>query len=307
MSLLNFSPNNPDNSDYPESVDLSGGGFALRSPAKLNLWLRVLGKREDGFHELDTLFQEIDWYDELEFRPASDWEFTVEGAEGLEGEENLVCKAAACLSLAAGVPRCGQVHLRKSIPVGGGLGGGSSNGTMALFGLSRLWGLNWPVSRLEPLAASLGSDMNFFLHGGLAHGSGRGEKIEPLKSAYPSSFLVVVPHFGISTSQLFKIAQFPLTDSRKSVIFHSHVCLFDNSDCWLEGLSNDLENIALGQFPELQVLKQQLLAGGAQAAQLSGSGSCMYGVFKDEVIAERAARGFDPRYKWRVCRGISRR
>lgn len=278
----------------------------MRAPAKINLVLRVLGKRPDGFHELATVFQEISLADRLEFYPDDRWSLTIPGSDLDAGEHNLVTRAARALAVAAGVPLCGRVVLTKEIPVGGGLGGGSSDAAVALLGLSRLWNLNLPRAALHSLAAGIGSDCAFFLEGGLALGLGRGEEIHPLQGCLAGEVLLVIPPFGVSTAEIYRQGIFPLTPVDKNVILSFRPELPSGYVEALGGFRNDLENIALSNYPTLAALKRELLASGAEVALLSGSGSALFGIFKDPVQAKHAALRFGPPITVRHCHAVSR-
>lgn len=292
---------------YPESLDIGAGGFALYSPAKINIGLRVIGRRADGFHEIETLFQEISLSDRLDFYPDREWHLESSCSSLPLGESNLVEKAANLLSDFSGKPCSGRVILHKNIPIGGGLGGGSSNAAVALFGLNRLWRLNLSNPVLQQLAAELGSDCSFFINGGLVHGSGRGEILFPLSGCLPGVVLLIVPDFAISTPWAYSESKFPLTDESKSVIFQFR---FKNQSCFSESsglIYNDLENIVLSRHPELGQVKQKLLDFGAKWSLLSGSGSVVYGFFLDFARAWNAAQRFGRPFQIHICRAVSRR
>ena len=170
----------------------SGGVLTLEAPAKINLTLEVTGRREDGYHDIASIMQTVDLTDELTFDEAE--ELTLEcDAPELQTEDNLVLRAARLLRQHAGVDRGARIGLRKRIPHPAGLGGGSSDAATALTGLCRLWGLDMTARDLTPLAASLGSDIPFFLHGGTALVSGRGEKVRPLPAAELGWIIILAP------------------------------------------------------------------------------------------------------------------
>jgi len=291
---------------YPDTIELANGAFAMLSPAKVNLRLKVIGKRPDGFHELDTVFQEISLADRIEFYPSREWSLEIRGADLDAGETNLVTRAARLLAKEAEVSCKGRVVLHKEIPSGGGLGGGSSNAAVALLGLSRLWGLNWTTDTLHPLAARIGSDCSFFLYGGLAHGQGRGEVINLLEDKLDRELLIVQPPFGISTAEVYSWSEFPLTDDEKSVILNIRKKSFRSSLSDFEIFCNDLETLVLDRYEELNRIKQQLLDAGAERALLSGSGSCLFGTFSDHSRALRAAQHFREPYRTVISHTVSR-
>jgi 4-diphosphocytidyl-2-C-methyl-D-erythritol kinase len=166
--------------------------------------------------------------------------------------------------------------------------------------------LSWGVERLKPLAAEIGSDCPFFLVGGLAHGTGRGELVEPLEGCLSGTVVLVVPEYGVSTAWAYEAGGFPLTDEAKSVIFLS--CLKDRPipagppRCF----PNDLENIVLTRYPELGRVKQKLLDFGAEGVCVSGSGSVVYGLFSESARATHAAHQFGLPYRVIICRAVSR-
>ncbi|MDD5088214.1 MAG: 4-(cytidine 5'-diphospho)-2-C-methyl-D-erythritol kinase [bacterium] len=297
---------NPQHSPYPDIEDLGRGGFAIYAPAKINVGLHVLGKRPDGYHEIETVFQEISWADRIEFYPARDWTLEIHGLDLDPGPENLVNRAAQELSREAGVPCRGRVVLSKEIPLGAGLGGGSSDAAITLLGLSRLWGIGWGVTRLCELAARVGSDCSFFLYGGMAKGRGRGEVIEPGHGCLDGEIVLVVPPFGVRTAWAYEAGGFPLTRDEESVIFPSCHERGGSSQFDRDLFSNDLENIVLKKYSELSDIKASLLRLGAQWASLSGSGSTVFGVFPERSRAMHAAQQFGSPLKVRVCRAVGR-
>ncbi len=276
------------------------------APAKINLSLRILGKRSDGFHEIETVFQEIDLADRLEFHAAPGWSLEIEGADLDPGPGNLVCRAAALLSQDAHVPCAGRVILAKRIPVGGGLGGGSSDAAVTLIGLSRLWKLDWPVERLHPLAAELGSDCAFFLYGGLAVGRGRGEIIEPLDGFLDGDIVLVLPPFGVSTAWAYSQVQRLLTDDEKSVIIELYPKAYSGPPFSPGHLRNDLENIVLPRYGELARIKRRLHDLGTEISLLSGSGSTVFGIFTERSRALHAAQQFETPLQVLTCRAVKR-
>ncbi len=258
----------------------SSGGGIVRCPAKVNLSLRVLGRREDGYHELDTVFQAVDLWDELEVRPADVMALRCDAPGVPTDESNLVWRAVALLAERYGRPPAGEWTLRKAIPAEGGLGGGSSNAAGALVLAARFMGL--PVSREElvELGAELGADVPFFLHGGTARGTGRGDRIERLEPFPERPLILGFPPFGVSTPEVFRRLPRRLTHPENGV---SLPAVFRHK--WQEGKDfslgvNDLETVVLEGWPELRRFRNALLSAGATAALVSGSGSTMFGVFE---------------------------
>jgi len=253
--------------------------------AKVNRTLLVLGKRPDGYHELDTVFQSVDLADRLAFEDPEelkDFELRVSDPS-LAGEDNLVARAARALGAEAGVPCRGRVTLDKRIPWGAGLGGGSADAAAALRGFAALWQLAVPEGDLHRLAADLGSDVPFFLIGGRARGTGRGEVLTPLADGPPDWLVLLSPSFPLSTPAVYRaLGAGALTGpAAPSILSGSCAELFPDR--------NDLEPAAESLRGEVRQLRDQLLAAGAQTARLSGSGSTVFGVFPDPASASRAA------------------
>jgi 4-diphosphocytidyl-2-C-methyl-D-erythritol kinase len=267
---------------------------AVRLPAfaKINLCLHILGRRPDGYHELRTIFQTISLHDTLELTRTSRRGITIETTDPALplGRKNLVWRALEALSGELGLR--GGVHARliKRIPVARGLGGGSSDAAAALIGLLRLTGKRIPLSKLIEIAAGLGADVPFFLFGGRALGVSRGDEIYPLPDGPRRPVVVVSPaDIGVSTRDAFRWASSRLTKRGAAPKLWSFCAL-----CWgpLRGVSNDFEAAVFSRHPRLGKLRRALLQRGAAEAALAGSGSAVFGVFRNPAQARRAAQGF---------------
>lgn len=250
--------------------------------AKVNLSLVVVGRRPDGYHELDTLFQAVALTDRLTFEPADTLSLEVDDPSIPAGEENLVLRAARALAHEAGIRPKAALTLEKRIPSGGGLGGGSSDAAVTLLGLSALWELDLPLEVLSRVGGAIGSDVPFFLHGGTARGLGRGERIEPLGDLPPQAVVLVMPPFPVSTPAVFGRLQAPAWDGRGGGRLGEEA-----PD------RNDLEPAAEALFPALRAVRESLGRVGATRARLSGSGSTVFGLFPDLATASEAARRLD--------------
>lgn len=270
---------------------------AERAPAKTNLFLEVRGRRPDGFHELDTVFVELALADELTATPRPDdalvLEVAGEGAGGAvpAGPENLVWRAADALRRRAGRPELGAtLRLTKRIPAGGGLGGGSSDAAAALRALDEAWKLRSDPAALAELAAGLGSDVPFFLAGGVQRGRGRGELLEPLsRPARPLELVLLLPPFPCPTPQVYRaLAPHLPTEPRGPEALLAALASGDPAEVGA-ALFNRLEAPAFALFPALAELKQELEAlPGVVGALLSGSGSTLLGVARDGAAAAGA-------------------
>jgi 4-diphosphocytidyl-2-C-methyl-D-erythritol kinase len=284
----------------------------IRIPAfaKVNLRLDILGKRPDTYHELRTIFQTISLHDELRLRASKTSEIclTIQGNESLSLEpvrKNLVYAAVDALRRDLHIRSGVEIDLRKTIPAGRGLGGGSSDAAAALRGYLRLTRRAIPAPRIMEIAASLGADVPFFLFGGRALGIGRGDEIYPLPDIPKLTLLVVSPkNIHVPTPDAYRWLQAPaLTKARATPKLWKFCAL-----CWSaqeSGLSNDFERPVFQRHPRLAQIKRALLQRGAAEASLAGSGSAVFGVFPSPAMARRAAVGFQDEHTF-VCETISR-
>jgi len=270
---------------------------SVRLPAfaKINLCLHVVGKRPDGYHELRTIFQAISLRDTLELSIApgsSGFHFTLTSNDAtLLGPENLVARAVTAMQREIGFQGNVSAHLEKKIPVARGLGGGSSDAAAALIGMLRLTGTKLPLARLMEIAASLGADVPFFLFGGRALAVNRGDEIYPLPNAPKQTILVVSPRdIGVSTKDAFQWISAELTKHSEPPKIWGFCAL-----CWSRQgarLSNDFEGPVFHRHPRLGEIRDGLLKRGAADAALAGSGSAVFGIFRNPARARRAARAF---------------
>ena len=270
--------------------------FSLPSFAKINLHLRVLGKRGDGFHEIFTVFQTISLADELTFESSGKLELQCEDPSVPAGDTNLIIRAARELSSDRGA----RITLRKQIPMGGGLGGGSSNAATALIGLNRLWGLERSVKELDLVGAGLGSDVPFFLSGGTAIGSGRGTEIESVEDFGASNLVVVTPDVHVSTGEAYTGIQAEnLTIAEANRILRVCRSEAESPDFLRSALVNDFEPTVFARFPEIGRAKKMLLQFGANRALMSGSGASVFGIFDKEETRQAALKALDNEVNWR--------
>ena len=276
----------------------------LRAPAKLNLYLRVLGRRPDGYHELETLFERIDLADELRFesRPQG---LTLTSAETALscGDDNLVVRAARLLQAACGTGQGASIQLIKRIPIAAGLGGGSSDAATTLLGLNTLWGLGWRRERLLPLAARLGSDVPFFLHETpFAVGRGRGEQCQPCAEGLRLSHVLVVPPERLATREVYAGAQFDLTAPRPSISIGEHALRNGSLSELATGLWNDLQPEAIRRCPVISIITTRLRTVGCSGVSLSGSGPAVFGLCRDRAHAQAVAEQLQAKAPspWRI-------
>ena len=267
----------------------------FKTPAKINLGLHIHGKREDGFHELETIFQTVSLYDDVELELLSSGIKLECDTPGVPTDDtNLACKAALLLRQSYQVADKGvSIRLKKNIPFGAGLGGGSGNAAGILMGLNRLWDLKIERDKLSKLAAELGSDVPFFLTSPCALGMGRGEQLGSLKPCAKFQVLLVFPGFPVATSWVYQNLKLKLTKRENNIsILRKNLSLSDITSLGSR-LYNDLEPVVIQRFPEVQVVKDELGAWGALGVLLSGSGSTVFGIFDDLEKARVACAGLD--------------
>ena len=254
-----------------------------RSFAKINLGIEVLGRRPDKYHEIRTLFQAIDFGDTLELLSRADGEIVLGGTDPAIpwDERNLILKAARLLKHEFGVAAGAEIWVDKRIPPGKGLGGGSSNAAMALQSLSRLWELDPGRARLHALAASLGADVPYFLEGGLCLGEGRGDVLTPLPDLPTLFGVLVLPSFPSLTAEVY--ARFPLTSHPEDSRINGFL---ERKDFGL--LENRLEETVFNLFPRLETIKSFFCKNEAVLSLVSGSGSAVFGLYRDRERARRA-------------------
>ena len=237
--------------------------YRAESYAKINWTLRILGRRADGYHDLETVFQTVSLHDTLTFEHADSFALSCDDPSIALDGSNLISRAAQALGV-DGV----HIHVEKRIPAGGGLGGGSSNAATTLRVLDEMFELRTAPERMREIALSLGSDVPFFLVGGTAYATGRGEVITPLPEARPVQLLLVLPEVRVSTAEAFGLIKRFSTPAGPDVLSRPEV------------LTNDFEGPIFAKHPQLQMYKSRLLASGAFWASMTGSGSTIVGAYR---------------------------
>lgn len=266
-----------------------GADFDTRfpAPAKINRFLHITGRRADGYHELQTVFQFLGLADSLRFEPLAAGRFEMTPADVIDGEDNLCVRAARALAAAVGVPLGVRIHLDKRTPVGGGLGGGSSDAATTLVALNHLFGLGLSVADLARIGLELGADVPVFVEGHAAWAEGVGERLIPV-SPDTGWVLLIDPGVSVATGPLFGAPEL-------------------TRDCLPETISPEIDSARFGNVFEPVVRRRypevaralDWLAGESDRARLSGSGGCVFGMFPDEAAAARAqARQPEPWRSW---------
>jgi len=274
-----------------------------KSHCKVNLLLNILGRRADGFHELETVMQPVDFFDALAFE---------RGGKGIQlscsdknlpvDSRNLIFRAAEKFLAAAKISDGVKIHLEKKIPLAAGLGGGSSNAATTLLALNELFGKPPPGEKLNEIAASLGSDVPFFLQDKPALATGRGEKIQPVAD-FPAlagkAFLLIHPGFGISTPWAYQnLSRFPETLNGQKNRANDLVATLQSNN-WpaiADAFYNSLEAPAFEKFPVLKLYQEFLLTDGALAALMSGSGSTTFAIAENISAAESLVEKFKSKF-----------
>lgn len=265
------------------------------APAKLNLFLHVTGRRPDGFHDLETVFQLVDLYDTLTIETRADGRIRREPAPSdpllarLGDDEDLTVRAARLLQRESGSRLGANIHVEKRIPAGGGLGGGSSDAASVLVALNSQWGLHWPIERLAALGLELGSDVPVFVFGRNAFGSGRGEHLVAL-ALPPRWFLIIDPGVAIATRELFAAPE--LTRDTPPLTIRALPA---------DGGRNDFEPVARARYPEVAAVLEQLAPWGAR---LTGTGACVFTAFDTRGAADAVAAGLPDHWRAFVVRGL---
>lgn len=292
--------------------------FSLPSFAKINWSLRILGRRSDGYHEVSTKLQTISLHDELHFELVDDddvWLSCDDAHIPVDGE-NLIVRAALALKARYGLDQGVRVRLEKRIPAKGGLGGASSNAAISLVALAHLWKLNASPAELFEIAASLGSDVPFFLLGGCASASGTGTTLSPASEKddeAPQHLVVITPNASVSTAEAYAaVSASALTTFNSDPILSSSQNEAKKGDSQLwplpDLLKNDFESVIFDIEPEIRRTKETLLQAGASNALLAGSGSSVFGIFAGREDQLRAIDEIKLETGWRIfpCVTVSR-
>lgn len=275
----------------------------IKSFAKINLGLEVLSMREDGYHDIKTVFQSVDLFDVLRIARRDDSDIVLAGSDPSVpwDETNLVYRAARMLQQESGVRRGADIYVEKNIPPGKGLGGGSGNAAMTLWTLSRLWELPEDKAGLLRLAARLGADVPYFLEGGLCLGTGRGDILAPLQERLSRVCLLVLPSFPIPTARVYGALTEGLTSGGKAGKIDAFLRTEE-----LRFLDNELEETIFRLFPQIKGIKSLIQSLGPELSLVSGSGSAVFGLFRERATAEAALETVGAKHRAVLVEFVSR-
>lgn len=261
----------------------------VKAYAKINLGLRIIRRRDDGYHDIETIFHRINLFDELSLTPSSTISMSC-GQSGLPTDDrNLCIRAAELIAQRCGMQAGVHIDLTKTIPIGAGLGGGSSDAAATLSGLHQLWNLRMSDTELSAIAVQLGSDVPYFMRGGSAYATARGDVLDYFRLNLPYWILVVYPNLHVSTAWAYQ--EFKSQNSKFKISLKSAVLDHINEPQKLRQLVvNDFETIVVHTHEPVARARDALIGSGAEFVQLSGSGSSVYGLFRDEDTARNAEK-----------------
>lgn len=279
---------------YCDNFEIKMDSIVLKAHAKVNIGLQIRNQREDGYHNLHTVFQELDIYDKIFISKAADgWDMSA-NVQGIPTDESNTC-IKAYLELKKKYPHIGgvSIKLEKIIPHGGGLGGGSSDAAAVLKGLNQLYNLDLNDKELGEVAVKVGADVPFFIKGGTQIGDGIGDVLTPMENVAEGFYLLIIPDIFISTSWAYgSMKKYLEEDIGRPNFAH----FLEGNNLSETIFDNDFERIVIPTYPKIGEIKEGLKKAGASYASLSGSGSTVFGIFNDEAKAKKAEIKFREQY-----------
>ena len=269
----------------------------LKARAKINWTLDIVGQREDGYHLMDMLMQPVTLADDITLAPAEEITLITGGSPLLPADEkHLAYRAAMALKKHTSYPGGAAIHVEKHIPVGAGMGGGSADAAGVLVGLNQLWGLNLPQEELEAISLTLGADVPFCIRGGLTRTTGIGEIMENLPCGRNWPLVVIQPCEGLSTKEIFTAYHEGVVDARPDNDATAQALAKGDSTALSAALANVMQPVSEARRPSIHEAIETLRAQGAFAAQMTGSGSAVFGAFTDEASAAKAYEALRARW-----------
>ena len=262
--------------------------LVIESPAKVNLALEIINKRADGYHNIETVFQEIGLKDKIYISEADEFKLTCNNKLVPIARDNIIYTAWELLKLHKKDDNTGlRVHLEKDIPIAAGLAGGSSNAASMLLGLNEFWNLGLSIVDLIEIAKKIGADVPYFIYGGTAYGTGRGDELQALNSFNNRKILLVNSGYGVSTKYIYENLDLK---ENKPVDFKPLLQAINNGEnkSIYPKLINRLESVTIELKPDIQVIKNDMLELGAEVSLMCGSGPTVFGIFEDDRDLEKA-------------------
>jgi 4-diphosphocytidyl-2-C-methyl-D-erythritol kinase len=264
--------------------------LVLSSNTKINIGLKVINKRSDGFHDIVTIFQEIDFGDKIQFKKVKIGCNIKSNVNWIPLDDSNLCyKAHDVLSKKLNRDLGVEIYIEKKVPVGSGIGGGSANAAATLLGINSLYNLGLDNKQLEIIGSHIGADVPFFIRGGAQVGEETGYKLTPISEKLDAAILLVLPSVSISTKWAYDQIKYKL-NSQNSIPNFAH--LMRNDFLSFKFFENDFEKIVIPAYPEIGSIKNRLLESGANFASLSGSGSTVFGIFDNNACANKAKSYF---------------
>ena len=265
----------------------------IKTPAKINIGLNVIRKREDGFHDLETIFYPINLFDEIEFEESDSFNFQTDNKLLAEEKNNLIVKAVHLLEKEVGIKIYLSIKLHKYIPIGAGLGGGSSDAAAVLTSLNKIFNFNLSLDKLLELALGLGSDVPFFINPIPSFAESRGEVLYKKKFKINNPVLIINPGIHVSTSWAFENVK-PQTPVKS--LFTLLKTDFENIASLKKIITNDFEKTVFEKYPEIHSIKKDIIETGAEFALMTGTGSTVFGIYKNLDDAKKAYNLFNKNY-----------
>ena len=270
----------------------------LKARAKINWTLDIVGQRADGYHLMDMLMQPVTLADDVILTPAEEITLTTGGSPLLPADEkHLAYRAALALKKHTGYPGGAAIHVEKCIPVGAGMGGGSADAAAVLLGLNRLWGLDLPQAELEAIGLTLGADVPFCLRGGLTRTTGVGETMEDLPCGRCWPLVVIQPCEGLSTKEIFTAYHEGAVDKRPDNDVAAKALAIGDGAALASAMANVMQPVSEARRPGIHEAIEALKQQGAFAAQMTGSGSAVFGAFAEDSAAQAACEALRPRWE----------
>lgn len=267
------------------------------APAKLNLFLHITGRRDDGYHLLQSVFQFVDFSDELQFNIRTDGEIhRINNVPGVAEQDDLIIRAAKCLQQKTSTSQGADIQLNKKLPIGGGVGGGSSDAATTLVALNHLWQTGLDLNQLAALGLNLGTDVPVFIYGNAAFAEGVGEKLEAINLPEPW-FLVIKPPVHVSTAEIFNDPQ--LTRNSSAI----RICDLQTGAIGIDELSNVCEPVATQHYPEIAEVIEYLKQHGK--ARMTGTGACVFSQFETQAEAQTVLEGLPEKWSGFVAKGMN--